>query len=150
MSFYADGQLLKTMTTADAVPSYPGHIALSHWSNGNTGWSGGPPTTDAVLTVNYFKAYFNSSDRSRQQDWRNRCPSINAVKATCAVPDLTTAPPTTTGTFFFSQQANDTNNQTIYGKNSSRAPQTITATFHNLILSVALTCLLGISIDLLL
>ncbi|KAJ8127698.1 hypothetical protein O1611_g5938 [Lasiodiplodia mahajangana] len=41
--FYADGDLLSEMT-GSGVPTTPGHVLLSHWSNGNPGWSQGPPS----------------------------------------------------------------------------------------------------------
>ena len=103
------------MTTA--VPTAPGHITLSHWSNGDPTWSAGPPTEDAILTVEYLKGYFNSSDPVRQQDWSKRCINPSAVNATCAVPEVTQAPNgnVSAHTFFFSMQANDTANQTVSG-----------------------------------
>ncbi|KAI4201578.1 MAG: hypothetical protein LQ348_001620 [Seirophora lacunosa] len=118
IDFYADGVLLRTMS-GSGVPSKPGHLMLSQWSNGDRKWSGGPPEQDAIMTVNYVKAYFNSSDTKRQDDWSNRCTNINAPKATCEVPEIT-APPqgnVSANTFFFSQQQNMTVNQTIQGDN---------------------------------
>ena len=90
VTFYADGVLLDTMT--QAIPTQPGHITLSHWSTGNPDWSAGPPATDAILTVEYMKAYFNSSDPARQQDWSDRCKDPTAVNATCAIPEVTEPP----------------------------------------------------------
>ena len=115
VSFYADGSLLTTMT--ESVPTLPGHIILSHWSNGDPGWSGGPPVSDAVITVEYFKAYFNSSNAARWRDWSNRCTNLLAPNATCIVPDLTTTPNGNgnSSTYFFSQQPNMTVNQTVFG-----------------------------------
>ncbi|KAL8995450.1 MAG: hypothetical protein Q9188_006810 [Gyalolechia gomerana] len=124
VDFYADGVLLKTMS-GDGVPSDPGHLALSQWSNGDPMWSGGPPAEDAVMTVSYVKGYFNSSDTARQDDWRDRCTDINAPKATCEVPEIT-APPqgnVSANTFFFSQQQNMTVNQSIPSGN----PNTVTS-----------------------
>ena len=117
VDFYADGVLLHTMS--EGVPSDPGYLMLSQWSNGDPTWSAGPPEEDAVMTVNYVKAYFNSSEEQRQKDWENRCEDINAPKATCEVPEIT-SPPTNNAsakTFFFSQQANMTVNQTVAGDN---------------------------------
>ena len=115
VKFYADGVLLDTMTSA--IPTSPGHITLSHWSNGDPNWSAGPPTEDAILTVEYLKGYFNSSDPSRQQDWSKRCADPSAANATCVVPEVTQAPDgnASARTFFFSMQANDTGNQTVFG-----------------------------------
>ena len=115
VEFYADGVLLDTMTSA--VPTAPGHITLSHWSNGDPNWSAGPPTDDAILTVEYLKGYFNSSDPARQQDWSKRCVNPLAVNATCPVPEVTQAPDgnASAHTFFFSLQTNETGNQTVVG-----------------------------------
>ncbi|KAL8830070.1 MAG: hypothetical protein Q9191_001642 [Dirinaria sp. TL-2023a] len=122
VKFYADGVLLDTMTKS--IPTSPGHITLSHWSNGDPHWSAGPPSTDAILTVEYLKGYFNSSDVGRQNDWKNRCKDIKAVNATCPVPEITTAPNgnSSAHTFFFSQQTNMTTNQTVSGSKKSDAP----------------------------
>ena len=121
VEFYADGVLLDTMTTA--IPTAPGHITLSHWSNGDPTWSAGPPTEDAILTVQYLKGYFNSSDPARQQAWSKRCVSPSAVNATCPVPEVTQAPNgnVSAHTFFFSLQTNDTNNQTVSGSKKKSA-----------------------------
>lgn len=115
VEFYADGVLLDTMTSA--VPTAPGHITLSHWSNGDPNWSAGPPTDDAILTVEYLKGYFNSSDPARQQDWSKRCINPSAANATCSVPEVTQAPDgnASAHTFFFSLQTNETGNQTVVG-----------------------------------
>ena len=113
VSFYADGALLTIMT--ESVPTSPGHIILSHWSNGNKEWSGGPPASDAVVTIEYFKAYFNSSDATRLRDWSHRCTNLMAPNATCVVPEQKSAPDGNSSTYFFSQQQNMTVNQTIFG-----------------------------------
>ena len=88
VSFYADGQLLDTMTSSADIPSSPGGIHFSHWSNGDPTWSGGPPKSDAVLTISYFKAYFNTSADAVAP------PACGPVgpNALCSVPDVTGAP----------------------------------------------------------
>ncbi|KAI0435172.1 glycoside hydrolase, family 16 [Xylaria sp. FL1042] len=105
--FYADGDLLAE-ATGSGVPTTPGHLLLSHWSNGNPGWSHGPPTADAVTTVSYVKAYFNSSLEQRHQDFALRCKDPTISGAVCAIPDHN-------ATFFFSNGDNLTPNQTDYG-----------------------------------
>ncbi|KAI2637503.1 glycoside hydrolase, family 16 [Xylaria nigripes] len=105
--FYADANLLSEMGGA-GVPSSPGHVLLSHWSNGNAGWSHGPPTQDAVTAISYVKAYFNSSLEERHDDYVARCKDPTASGAVCAIPD-------NNATFFFSDQDNMTPNQTTYG-----------------------------------
>ena len=118
VSFYADGVFLISMNTS--VPTSPGHITLSHWSNGDQQWSGGPPQEDAILTVEYFKGYFNSSSETRQNDWAQRCKQASAPNATCVVPEVTAAPDgnVSAKTWFFSQQNNMTVNQTTFGANN--------------------------------
>ncbi|KAI0603495.1 glycoside hydrolase family 16 protein [Biscogniauxia sp. FL1348] len=106
--FYADGGAPLAELTGSGVPATPGHLLLSHWSNGNPGWSRGPPRTDAVTTVSYVKAYYNSSLPARQADFEARCPDPSAAGAVCAVPDHDP-------TFFFTYQDDSTPNQTTYG-----------------------------------
>ncbi|KAM7207362.1 glycoside hydrolase, family 16 [Naviculisporaceae sp. PSN 640] len=110
--FYADGALLAQMN-GSAVPTSPGHLILQHWSNGNAFWSGGPPAQDAVLTVAYVKAYFNSSSSQRLQDWRARCRDPNAEKAVCTIPEIDSKNKSAAD-WFFSDHDNMTNNQTVY------------------------------------
>ncbi|KAI1094700.1 glycoside hydrolase family 16 protein [Rostrohypoxylon terebratum] len=109
--FYADAKLLTEMN-GTGVPSTAGNLQVSHWSNGNDGWSRGPPKSDATTTISYVKAYFNSSLESRQTDFATRCTNPSAPKAVCAIPD-------NNATFFFSNSDNMTPNQTAYHENSS-------------------------------
>lgn len=103
----------------------PSALLLSHWSNGAPGWSQGPPTEDAVMTISYVKAYFNSSEPARQRDQALRCVDQQANNAICEIPDQHGPPDTlsmggnstargTANTFFFSAQLNTTNNQTVF------------------------------------
>jgi len=123
--FYADGQVLAKMNTS-AVPTMPGHMILTQWSNGNPLWSFGPPPEEATISVSYVKAYFNSSLPQRLQDFESRCKNVNGPGAVCAIPDQTTAPDPdssngniTGNSFFFSEQANMTVNQTVYRKSGA-------------------------------
>lgn len=125
--FFADGEILATMN-GSAVPTSAGHLMLTHWSNGNTHWSGGPPETDAVMAVSYVKGYFNSSEPQRQSDWENRCTDINAADATCEIPNVT-PDDDSAATFFFSQQDNMTVNQTVSGQDSAALKSTASVTF---------------------
>ncbi|KAI2639635.1 glycoside hydrolase family 16 protein [Hypomontagnella submonticulosa] len=109
--FYADTELLTEMN-GTGVPTTAGNLQVSHWSNGNMGWSRGPPKTDATTTVSYVKAYFNSSLESRQADYNLRCKDPTAATAICAIPD-------NNATFFFSNVDNMTPNQTTYHENKS-------------------------------
>lgn len=104
------------------VPQAAGKIILSHWSNGNALWSGGPPAEDTKITVSYVQAYFNSSNPARISDHAKRCPNPDASGAICHIPDLT-GPPVIGGVNFFSQAVNGnmTNNQTVYAKNKNNS-----------------------------
>lgn len=122
--YYADGYLLATMNTS-AVPTSPGHMILTQWSNGNPLWSFGPPLSGSMITVSYVKAYFNSSDPARQKDFALRCANPSAPGAICAIPDQIGAPDPVTNTssgnssaatYFFSNEKNKTVNQTVYHK----------------------------------
>lgn len=84
--FYADSQKLASME-GSSVPSVGGHLILQHWSNGNAKWSGGPPVQDAFVRVSYVKAYFNSSDESRQRTLSHRCRDAGTNGTVCVVPD---------------------------------------------------------------
>ncbi|TKA50586.1 hypothetical protein B0A49_12091 [Cryomyces minteri] len=91
--------------------------------------------TDAVLTVSYVKAYFNSSTPARQLQYNAACPAgQNSLAQVCQVPDQSVAPNpagrdgnTTAHTYFFTQHKDMTVNQTVYaagtaGKGVSAAP----------------------------
>ncbi|KAJ4413587.1 hypothetical protein N0V82_008448 [Gnomoniopsis sp. IMI 355080] len=110
--FLADGAVLAEMNQTGGVPTHAGHLALNHWSNGNAGWSGGPPASDAVMEVRYLKAYFNSSDTARQSAFAERCVDSAAAGAVCDIPDVTAGNDTAAG-WFFTGQKNMTANQTV-------------------------------------
>ena len=123
VSFYVDSQWLTDMTESQFIPSSAGKIVLSHWSNGNPLWSGGPPEEDAFMLVQYVKAYFNTTSEDRLRDYGRRCINPNATNAICQIPDQVGAPlfyphNSPQRPYFFSQDPshNMTNNQTIYGK----------------------------------
>jgi len=138
--FFADGTQIGTMNTS-AVPTSPGHIVLRHWSNGNTGWTYGPPTSDAVMTVSYIKAYFNSTDPARQLAANLRCPDSSVYGANCTIPDQPVAGNPMVS-WFFANQPNMTNNQTVYGK--SEGPALIPALIQSVIPMLGLLLLMGV------
>ncbi|OCL12042.1 glycoside hydrolase family 16 protein, partial [Glonium stellatum] len=118
VSFYADGRWLYDMTNYS--PNSPGHLVMNHWSNGDPSWSAGPPQSDAVMTVSYVKAYFNSSNPTRKEAYAARCPTFNP-NSVCEIPDQTTPPDPsgangnqTARTFFFSLDPGYSPNQTVY------------------------------------
>lgn len=82
VSFYFDGQWLWDLV--DDIPASGSAIFFKHWSNGAVGWSQGPPMKDAVTTIGYFKAYFNSSDPQRNVDYKRRCKDPSAEGAVLA------------------------------------------------------------------
>ncbi|RDA93350.1 hypothetical protein CP533_0336 [Ophiocordyceps camponoti-saundersi (nom. inval.)] len=96
--FYADSVKLAEME-GDEMPTAPGHLILQHWSNGDPKWSGGPPTQDALLTVSYVKAYFNSSENKARSNWEDRCRQSRGA-AICNIPDVTADNASTGGHFF--------------------------------------------------
>lgn len=98
VNFYADSELLTEMT-GDSIPSTAGHLILQHWSNGNALWSGGPPERDASLTISYVKAYFNSSDTSRNLDLAKQCNMASGDGSVCIVPEVTAKNASTGGDF---------------------------------------------------
>lgn len=135
--FYADSQLLAEMS-GSSVPTSPGHLILQHWSNGNPLWSGGPPEEDAIMTVSYVKAYFNSSDSDVQSSWNSSCQkalSKGSNETVCVVPDVTAANASTGGTFFNTSDPNDDKN------GANRLGSTWAATTSALLLVLVLTCL---------
>lgn len=87
--FFADGNLLQEFeNTFDGdAPDAPGALMLNHWSTGNPGWSGGPPAQDAVLTLSYVKAYFNSSNTTRETEWNGACAG-SWHERTCQIPEF--------------------------------------------------------------
>ncbi|KAF2765799.1 concanavalin A-like lectin/glucanase [Teratosphaeria nubilosa] len=85
IDMFADGQWMRTFE--DSVPSSPGALHLIHWSNGDPGWSAGPPSEDAVLTVSYVHAYFNTSSQQNS----TQCSDSPAATFVCEVPTNGTA-----------------------------------------------------------
>lgn len=121
--FYADGTVLATFNTS-TTPFEPGHLILTHWSNGNPLWSSGPPSANATMSVGYVKSYFNSSTSDRQGSWAKRCKDPSAARAICAIPDQNVSPDpsvasgntTAANTYFFSDSPAQAVNQTVYKK----------------------------------
>ncbi|KAK6543095.1 hypothetical protein TWF694_007018 [Orbilia ellipsospora] len=122
ITWYQDGRQLWTITNTTLFPQQPGHIVITHWSNGNPLWSAGPPDGNAALLLTYVKAYFNSSDSQRQRDHNRRCNAVVGAEDTvCEIPSPV-GPPRYEGVnaselpYFFSndQARNATYNQTVY------------------------------------
>ncbi|KAF3932874.1 Beta-glucanase [Dactylella cylindrospora] len=87
ITWYSDGKQIWTISNATLFPREPGHLVITHWSNGNNLWSGGPPTSNALLVLTYVKAYFNSSEPQRQRDHIARCEAVGAAEdRICEIP----------------------------------------------------------------
>jgi len=110
IDFYLDGYL--ALTTTENIPSSPGHLLLSHLSNGNPDWSGGPPMEDAVMTVAYVKAYFNTTTSHDQP--KLECREVHA-DTICVVPDQTSPPePKGKTHFYFMSHEEHENDDTTF------------------------------------
>lgn len=122
VAFYVDGVFLYEMT--ENVPTEGGGLFFNHWSNGDPKWSAGPPTQDTVMTISYFKSYFNSTDTERSQNaYKKRCPQYDPSKV-CAIPSQNSAPDPSIGklsakTYFFSHEKDMTPGQTVYNSSGS-------------------------------
>ncbi|KAK4206325.1 concanavalin A-like lectin/glucanase domain-containing protein, partial [Rhypophila decipiens] len=104
VDFFADNQPLARLDGRDLqASSQPGHLVLQHWSNGDTRWSGGPPAQDALMTVAYVEAYFNSLSAVEKSKTEDPCPGPEArlwLDRVCRVPDTTTGNETQTAMGF--------------------------------------------------
>ncbi|KPM43937.1 hypothetical protein AK830_g2575 [Neonectria ditissima] len=58
--FYVDG--VKLWQTKRDVPDEAGPWIWNNWSNGDEGWSAGPPETDAVFKIKSIEMYYNTAD----------------------------------------------------------------------------------------
>ncbi|KAJ7935725.1 concanavalin A-like lectin/glucanase domain-containing protein [Mycena leptocephala] len=56
--------ITSSTTITKNVPTTPSRFILNVWSNGDSGFSKGPPTADAIATVKYVHLYFNSTSLS--------------------------------------------------------------------------------------
>lgn len=89
--YYADSVLLDVLDHDYKASN--GSIFLNHWSNGNKLWSRGPPLNNAVLTISYVKAYFNSSDPGKGQAFEKACTAADKDKSqACVIPNQKTPP----------------------------------------------------------
>jgi hypothetical protein len=144
VTFYGDGEWLLEFDDPSFVPSVPGKIILSHWSNGQPLWSGGPPAEDAVMLVSYIKAYFNSTDKARITDHATRCPDPSVTDGICQIPDQNGEPRSGQVPFFYQDPSrNMTNNQTIYGSTSASAARALTVSWTLLVSILALLVFWG-------
>jgi beta-glucanase (GH16 family) len=61
--FYLDGTLLKTYTTN--VPTAGSSFILNNWSNGDQGWSVGPPKADNLFKIQMIELFYNTTSSSK-------------------------------------------------------------------------------------
>ena len=78
VEWYLDGE--KVFETTEDVPSVSGPWVFNNWSNGDPGWSHGPPTRDTIATVQYVKMYFNSTSLS-EGTFNSQCAAAGRVPA---------------------------------------------------------------------
>lgn len=90
VDFYVDSKWISTIRSN--VPKSPGAIHISHWSDGNDKWSGEPPEQNAVMTVSYVKAYFNSSNPEATNNSTMLCKPGEQPNSTCKIPNNENAP----------------------------------------------------------
>ncbi|KAF4966876.1 hypothetical protein FSARC_5489 [Fusarium sarcochroum] len=57
--FYVDG--VKQWQTKTDVPNVPGSWIWNNWSNGDIGWSAGPPKKNAVFKIKKIEMYYNTA-----------------------------------------------------------------------------------------
>ncbi|KAI4116481.1 MAG: hypothetical protein LQ345_003113, partial [Seirophora villosa] len=98
ITYYADSKLM--WESKLGVPTRAGGLLLSHWSNGDPGWSNGPPAKDAHMEFSYVKAYFNTT--ASDADYKLRCRDPQKPDAVCTVPDQTSPPDPRKSTTFLS------------------------------------------------
>jgi beta-glucanase (GH16 family) len=70
-TFYVDNVLKGTLTKN--VPNTPGEILVNSWSNGDPQWSGGPPTQDAILKVEWVQFNFNTTNLAEMTTFEKVC-----------------------------------------------------------------------------
>jgi beta-glucanase (GH16 family) len=80
-NYYYNSALKATITKN--VPTQGSEIILNVWSNGDPEFSKGPPTSNAIATVQYIKLYFNSTGLTESQ-FNSACSAAGNV-AKCSV-----------------------------------------------------------------
>jgi len=79
-----NGQAITSSTTVTKnVPTQASEFVLNVWSNGDPNFSKGPPTSDAIATIQYVHLYFNSTSLS-DTSFKSKCSAAGNV-APCNV-----------------------------------------------------------------
>ncbi|KAH9828140.1 glycoside hydrolase family 16 protein [Teratosphaeria destructans] len=131
IDMFADGQWMRTFE--DSVPFSAGALHLIHWSNGDPGWSAGPPSEDAVLTVSHVHAYFNTSSQQNS----TQCSGDPAATNVCEVSANGAAP--TAGSATTTSSNNSSGTAESSGGRFSSAGAASAAVYAGVILSWAMT-----------
>lgn len=59
VAWFVDGE--QVWETDKDVPSVSGPWVWNNWSNGDNGWSAGPPAEDAVFKIKKIEMYYNTA-----------------------------------------------------------------------------------------
>ena len=59
VQWFVDGT--QVWETTEDVPSQAGPWLWNNWSNGDNGWSAGPPATDAVFKIKSIDMYYDTA-----------------------------------------------------------------------------------------
>ena len=59
VAFYVDG--VQVWTTTENVPGTPGEWIWNNWSDGNKGWSVGPPSEDSIFKIRNITMNYNTA-----------------------------------------------------------------------------------------
>lgn len=79
--YYYNGA--QTSSITKNVPTTPSQVIINAWSNGDPNFSQGPPTSEAIATVQYAHLYFNSTAYS-EQDLISSCAAAGHI-AKCQI-----------------------------------------------------------------
>ncbi|KAJ3840242.1 concanavalin A-like lectin/glucanase domain-containing protein [Lentinula raphanica] len=80
-NYYYNSALEATITKN--VPTEASEIVINVWSNGDPAFSKGPPTSNAIATIQYVNLYFNSTTLS-EDEFEEACDAAGNV-ARCVV-----------------------------------------------------------------
>ncbi|KAJ3337056.1 hypothetical protein HDU93_001679, partial [Gonapodya sp. JEL0774] len=83
--YLVDGNFLTSLLPPTTFNATGGSLVLSHYASGSA-LLGTPPTVDATMYVLNVRAFFNSSDRTKNAAYQARCAaSLNNVRSVCDV-----------------------------------------------------------------
>ncbi|KAF9075956.1 concanavalin A-like lectin/glucanase domain-containing protein [Rhodocollybia butyracea] len=80
-SYYYNSALESTISVN--VPTVGSEIVVNVWSNGDPAFSKGPPTSNAIATLQYLKLYFNSTTFT-EAEFNSACSAAGDV-AQCGI-----------------------------------------------------------------